>query len=56
MEANYNPYSFMSNDIVAWNGILTSFGAIAHLTADGDSLRMANEEEERNYQNAPHSL
>jgi hypothetical protein len=46
MEANYNPYSFLSTDIVVWNGIVCSFGSIAPFTAEGDQLRVANEEEE----------
>lgn len=47
MEANYNPFSFMSSDIVVWNGIICSFGSIAPFTADGDQLRIANEDEEK---------
>lgn len=46
MEANYNPFSFMSTDIVVWNDIICTFGSIAFFTRDGDRLRLANKEEE----------
>jgi len=56
MEGNYNPYAFISSDVVAWNGMITSFGSIAHLTKEGDSLRIANDVEETQHKNAPETL
>ncbi len=53
MESNYNPFAFISSDIVVWNGIITSFGSISPFTEEGDSLRIANESEEKEYKNVP---
>jgi len=52
----YNPYSFISTDIVAWNGLVCSFGSIAFMVNEDDSLRIANEEEEKFYKLAPEKL
>ncbi len=49
MEANYNPYSFNSDDIVAWNGVITRFGSIAHLTSESDEMRKSTDEERADY-------
>lgn len=56
MDGQYNPYSFISSDVVVWNGMLTSFGAIAPFAMEGDSLRIANEIEEAQHKDAPHTL
>lgn len=52
----YNPFSFISSDVVVWNGIVTSFGSIQHFAHEGDSLRIANEVEEQNFVNSPNTL
>jgi hypothetical protein len=49
----YNPYAFISTDIVAWNGLIVSFGSISFMVSEEDSLRIANEEEEKAYKSAP---
>lgn len=49
----YNPYSFISTDIVAWNGLIVSFGSISFMVCEEDELRIANEEEEKTYREAP---
>lgn len=41
----YNPYSFISSDIVVWNGIISEYGAISPLIQDGDNIRRASEHE-----------
>jgi len=45
------PYSFNSDDIVAWNGTVLKFGSIAHLTSEGDEIRKATDEERADYKN-----
>jgi hypothetical protein len=52
MEENYNPYSFVSTDIIVWNGIICQYGSVAHLIGEGQELRIANEEEKTLYKKA----
>lgn len=47
-----NIYAFISEDIVVWNHIIAKFGAIKHFVEKNDSIRIANEEEERKYKEA----
>ena len=49
----YNPYSFISTDIVVFNGLVVSFGSISFMVSEDDELRIANEEEEKAYKSAP---
>jgi len=49
----YNPYSFISTDIVVFNGLVVSFGSISFMVSEDDELRIANEEEEKVYKSAP---
>ncbi len=53
MDNQYNPYAFISSDIVAWNGLITAFGSVSHLVCEGDSLRIASEDEEKTHKNSP---
>jgi hypothetical protein len=45
----YNPYAFITDDIIAWNGIVCKYGSVSHLISDGDDLRIANELENDDY-------
>lgn len=45
-DTHYNPFSFLSTDIVVWNGIISSYGSIAPLVKEGDEFRIASENEE----------
>jgi hypothetical protein len=45
----YNPYSFISTDIIVWNKIICLFGAVSHLISEDDELRIANDDEEKHY-------
>ncbi len=46
-----NPYAFISSDIVCWNGLISEYGSISHLSASTDNIRRANEEEVNEYKN-----
>lgn len=50
---NYNPYSFISTDIIVWNGVIGQFGSFSPFINEGDSLRKANDEELKNYKSSP---
>ena len=49
MGENYNPYSFISTDIIVWNGIITQYGSVAHLITEGDNLKKASADEVKTY-------
>jgi len=49
----YNPYSFISTDVVVFNGLVCSFSTISFMVSEEDELRLANEEEEKSYRLAP---
>jgi len=53
MNENYNPYSFSSTDIIMWNGMLVTYGSIAHLADENDYFRTTNDVEKEQYKNAP---
>lgn len=39
----HNPYSFVSVDVIIWNGIICQYGSVCHLIKDGDELSKASE-------------
>ncbi len=45
----YNPYSFITDDVIAWNGVICKYGAVSHFIIEGDDLRIANEIETDDY-------
>ena len=47
----HNPYSFISTDIIVWNGVICQYGSINHLIDADDELQMASEEEVQTYKN-----
>lgn len=49
----HNPFSFISTDIVVWNGLIVLFGSIFFLTSETDELRVATEEEVKLHKSAP---
>ena len=53
MDNQYNPFAFISTDIVVFNGLVVSFGSISFMVSEDDELRIANEEEEKLYKLAP---
>jgi hypothetical protein len=50
---NYNPYSFISTDVIVWNGVIGQFGSFSPFINEGDNLRKANDEELKNYKSSP---
>ena len=45
----HNPYSFISSDIIVWNGVICNYGAVCHLIEESDEIKIANEEEVNKY-------
>lgn len=40
---------FYSCNIIVWNGVITQYGNIKHLVAEGDLVRLADENEIKTY-------
>jgi len=49
----YNPFSFVSTDIVVWNGLIVFFGSIFFFMSETDEIRIANEDEKLLHKSAP---
>jgi hypothetical protein len=49
----YNPYAFLPSDVIVWNGLIAEYGSVAHLMTNGDNMRRANADEEKNHKLAP---
>ncbi len=45
----YNPYAFISTDIIVWNKIICQYGSVAPFIGENDELRIAKEDEEKLY-------
>ncbi len=50
---NYNPYSFISCDVIVWNGLVAEYGTVAPFVQEGDDMRRANDDELKNHSSAP---
>lgn len=44
-----NPYAFISEDVIVWNGVVSKFGSVENLIEKDDDMRLANEQELENY-------
>ena len=52
----HNPYSFISTDIIIWNGVICQYGSVCHLMNEGDELQIANDEEVQTYKNKKYDI